>query len=297
MKLKNITAFLLIALALYNVCAPGASATIAPQTTGDCDLDDRVTVKDATMIQKYLVKSTSFTPLQEYASEVDGDNKVTIKDATMIQKKCAEIIEDFNVDSVFWTDAHANGFYADYNSGKATTGTPVTFTALVDGNGEPFRYEFFINEEKVTEISEENCFTHTFTETGTYRIGVKYYNRFDYVDYGHIYDYKVVEAISTSNLAVKAFYHNNNHTSLHEYVYDTEFTATAMGGSGNYEYAFYLDSKPVQDYSEKNTFLLKKFEDKGIYEITVYIRDLNTNEVVTENMTLKVNDPVVGGYF
>lgn len=294
MKLKNITAFLLIALALYNVCATSVSAAIAPQTTGDCDLDDRVTVKDATLIQKYLVKVTSFTPLQEYASEVDGDNKVTIKDATMIQKKCAEIIEDFNVDSVFWTDAHTNGFYADYNSGKATTGTPVTFTALVDGNGEPFRYEFFINEEKVTEISEENCFTHTFTETGTYRIGVKYYNRFDYVDYGYIYDYEVVEAISTSDLAVKAFYHSNNSTVLHEYVYDTEFTATAMGGSGNYEYRFLLDSKVVQDYSDKNTFLLEEFEDMGTYTLTVYIRDTKTNEIVSEIMTIEVLEPLPG---
>ncbi len=62
---------------------------------GDVDLDGNVNVKDATAIQKYLVKTISLNDKALIQANVNGDAKVNIKDATEIQKKVANIIESF----------------------------------------------------------------------------------------------------------------------------------------------------------------------------------------------------------
>ena len=56
---------------------------------GDIDLDGKVTVKDATLIQKYLSGNCELDYNQMLNADIDGDNAVTINDATLIQKKCA----------------------------------------------------------------------------------------------------------------------------------------------------------------------------------------------------------------
>ena len=56
---------------------------------GDIDLDGKVTVKDATLIQKYLSGNCEQDYNQMLNADIDGDNAVTINDATLIQKKCA----------------------------------------------------------------------------------------------------------------------------------------------------------------------------------------------------------------
>ena len=57
---------------------------------GDADLDNKVTVLDATAIQKKLA-SIEVTSFSEKAADVDADKKVTILDATYIQKYLASM--------------------------------------------------------------------------------------------------------------------------------------------------------------------------------------------------------------
>jgi alpha-amylase len=74
------------------------------QTTylyGDVNLDSSINVKDATMIQKYCVKSGSLNDIQLKASDVNNDNEVNVKDATMIQKYSVDTITSFPVGSTF----------------------------------------------------------------------------------------------------------------------------------------------------------------------------------------------------
>lgn len=62
---------------------------------GDVDGNEKVNIKDATLIQKNIAKLVTFDERQEYAADVNRDEKVNIKDATLIQKKIANLISDF----------------------------------------------------------------------------------------------------------------------------------------------------------------------------------------------------------
>lgn len=59
-------------------------------TLGDVDDDGRVTIKDATQIQRYLAEMIEFTPRELLAANVDSKDDVTINDVTAIQMIVAE---------------------------------------------------------------------------------------------------------------------------------------------------------------------------------------------------------------
>ncbi len=56
---------------------------------GDTDLDEVVTIKDATAIQKYLASLQLFVTQQKKNADMNSDGDVNIKDATAIQKNIA----------------------------------------------------------------------------------------------------------------------------------------------------------------------------------------------------------------
>ncbi|MED9970640.1 MAG: dockerin type I domain-containing protein [Ruminococcus sp.] len=57
---------------------------------GDVNNDGVLNIKDATLIQKYLAKSTQFSRLQALTADVNGDGTVNISDVTVIQKLIAK---------------------------------------------------------------------------------------------------------------------------------------------------------------------------------------------------------------
>ena len=62
--------------------------TTAPRLLGDADGDGRVTVMDATYIQKAIVELPDVPALEDLPldiCDVDGDGTISIKDATAIQ--------------------------------------------------------------------------------------------------------------------------------------------------------------------------------------------------------------------
>ena len=59
---------------------------------GDVDLDSKVTILDATHIQKRLAMIEPFDEAQEKSADYDMDQKVTVLDATRIQKRLANLV-------------------------------------------------------------------------------------------------------------------------------------------------------------------------------------------------------------
>lgn len=58
---------------------------------GDADLNGKLSIKDATGIQKHLAKIIALDEISITLSDVDGNDKCTIKDATCVQKHLAKI--------------------------------------------------------------------------------------------------------------------------------------------------------------------------------------------------------------
>lgn len=59
--------------------------------TNDIDLDNSVTVADATLLQKYVVGIATLTDDQKLLADCNGDGKIDVKDATYIQKTVVKL--------------------------------------------------------------------------------------------------------------------------------------------------------------------------------------------------------------
>lgn len=296
MKTKNYLLTLFFAVLFIFSGMLSTAATITPANPGDADLNYQINVKDATMIQKFLVDLVTPNGLQKAVSEVDGDGVVTIKDVTMVQKYCAGLIDSFVTDNVY-RDLHARALVADYDSGKAMTGLPVTFTVTANGFGRPFYYQFFVNDKAVTELTENNTYTCTFDEVGFYNVSVHVLSDYGITDRTFIHGYEVVAPYESDTLVIKSFYHDKSPHSLYEGCGKTTFTAQAMFGSGEYEYAFCLDGETVQDFSANNTFTIENFPDvepNATHILTLFVRDALTMDVISQDMILDIGDEIMG---
>jgi len=64
---------------------------------GDVDFSGSVTVKDATMVQKFCSGLESLSPLAKEVAKVTGMSSISVKDATAIQKMIAGVLTEFPV--------------------------------------------------------------------------------------------------------------------------------------------------------------------------------------------------------
>ncbi|WP_294466308.1 dockerin type I repeat-containing protein, partial [uncultured Ruminococcus sp.] len=62
---------------------------------GDVNNDGKVSVLDATEIQKYIAGLVTLSDSQLAAGDVNGDGNLTVTDATQIQKYIAGLITEF----------------------------------------------------------------------------------------------------------------------------------------------------------------------------------------------------------
>ncbi len=83
---------------------PTTTPTTAPVVTpaekvilGDADLNNQVSIKDATLIQKDLAKIVTLDEKATFAGDVDGNKTLSIKDVTYIQKHLAQMTIEFAV--------------------------------------------------------------------------------------------------------------------------------------------------------------------------------------------------------
>ena len=61
--------------------------TPSEKILGDVNKDGKLSIADATDIQKYAVGSIYFTPSKVSCGDVNGDGAINVLDATEIQKK------------------------------------------------------------------------------------------------------------------------------------------------------------------------------------------------------------------
>ena len=292
MKAKKLVAAVLSVLLIILMSALNVSAALWVWLGGDMDGDGEITVKEATMIQKHIANIIDFDKEQKVIADVDGDKNVTVKDATMIQKRCAGIIDSFPVERIPY-NTEIYSFNANYDSGRAMVGVPVEFMVLIY-NEVGITYKYFINGEAVGEPTSDDSFTCTFDEAGVYTIKVEASTVFGFKD-SATFDYVVVDAYVSDTVKVKAFYHDQTEITFDDgYSNSTVFTANAMFGSGEYEYAFYVDGERVQDFSEKCTYTHGRFKEKREYTLSVEVRDAVTGDIDSESMVILVEEPIMG---
>ncbi|MBQ8795761.1 MAG: starch-binding protein, partial [Clostridia bacterium] len=91
----------------FNTTAPTEEVTTAKPSVpvivpdkgilGDADDDEKVNIKDATLIQKHLAKITTLSEDAQFLSDVDANEILNIRDVTFIQKWIAKIKVDFAI--------------------------------------------------------------------------------------------------------------------------------------------------------------------------------------------------------
>ena len=69
---------------------------------GDADLDEKVTIKDATLIQKAVALLEELTQQQEYLADVNFSLDINVKDATLIQKYIALFDIEFPIGQILY---------------------------------------------------------------------------------------------------------------------------------------------------------------------------------------------------
>lgn len=271
------------------------SAMIRPIMTGNVDWNSKVDVNDVTLLQNALAGSAEIDKSQYYAGDVNFNGVTNVEDVTLIQLHIAGKYE-FERDSTNLEHIIRN-FCADYDSGKAMTGTPVTFTATMYSGVTPFSYEFLINGEVVQQKSESNTFTYTFDESGSYDVSVRCYNAIDRCVEETLHKYTVVDAYESEDPVIVGIHTDVDYIGYDEY--SLTISANAIFGTAPYQYKFTLDNGfLVQDYSESADFTIEMSELKkqgksleiGEHTVLVEVKDAD-GKTAQETFTFEVKEP------
>lgn len=303
--MKKIICILCVFALLFSICGATVSAVPAPGFAGYVDSDEAITVKDATLVQKYVAGIEELGFMRQCFADVDDDGRVTVKDATAIQKHVAKI------EKIIYKEIYpyitVESFYSDYASGKAMVGVPVTFKAEArswDELGGAVKYTFKINDEIIVSDTEVGEFTYTFTEAGEYIVRLIVKNNFSPYGDEKITQYiNVVEPYDSETPVIKTIYNTSHPCQLEvsgqvQYVEkNVTFAAEAIFGEGDYEYAFLLNGELLRDYSEDNTYTFETLPEvsETPYILTVRVKDSSTGDgFVSEDYELYVTWAIDG---
>ncbi len=94
MKNRLLSLLLIVMLVLGLVMGVSVS-TSAAQRYGDVDGDNKVTIRDALYIQRFLASIIGLDDAAQERGDVDADGKITIRDVSMIQRYLSGIIDSF----------------------------------------------------------------------------------------------------------------------------------------------------------------------------------------------------------
>ncbi|MBQ9743289.1 MAG: hypothetical protein IJV88_06445, partial [Ruminococcus sp.] len=122
-KAKRILSILLVVLMLFSMSIVATSAYTVPDgyavadkegndetgidgevygLIGDTDMNDKVNVRDATLIQKYAALLENLNDMQKVLADVNFDGKTNVKDATAIQKWVAYMEVDAPINHLIY---------------------------------------------------------------------------------------------------------------------------------------------------------------------------------------------------
>ncbi len=125
-KLVSILLAVMLVISMFMLSIPSVSATQTKSSDtcilGDADTDGRITIKDSTTIQLYLVDSITLDKKQMYIADCDGSEGVTIKDATITQMYITESDTTYPTNK----DGYSIGDIFVYEEPTEPTTTPTT---------------------------------------------------------------------------------------------------------------------------------------------------------------------------
>jgi len=91
---KKLISIILAVLTFLSITITAHCSSAQSYKTGDVDLDNHITVVDATYIQLHISEFVTLTAEQLTVSDTDFDKKITVVDATTIQRYLAKIISE-----------------------------------------------------------------------------------------------------------------------------------------------------------------------------------------------------------
>ena len=104
--MKKFISILLVFTLIFSMLSLTISSVSATETKssdtcilGDADADGKITVKDSTMIQLYLVEIITLDEKQQYIANCDGSDGVQISDATTIQMYLADMETEYKANA------------------------------------------------------------------------------------------------------------------------------------------------------------------------------------------------------
>jgi len=187
----------------------------------------------------------------------------------------------------------------------------ITFTATATGGSGYYDYRFLVRGPetgnvwvRVQDYSSNNTWDWTVdaSDQGLTSVYVYIKDKYTAEIVSGLYDFTVL--IYYGPLTFGSLTHNSMNPLVvkpSDPPQAITFTATATGGSGQYDYRFLLRGPEtgnvwlrVQDYSSDKTWdWTVDASDNGLTSVYVYIKDRNTSEVVGGLYDFTVTDPIV----
>ncbi|MBQ6625893.1 MAG: dockerin type I repeat-containing protein [Ruminococcus sp.] len=297
-KHVRILSALMVVLLSLSIFSIGASAARAPIRYGDVFddnpddpfTDSKINIMDATYVQRAVAFLYSIEETRVEAADVDSDASITVIDATIIQQFVAHIITEFPAGYSYHYDKELIGITPDFMSGKAQTGTVITFTVNGYAHPGPSKTDFTINGEGVAPIDENGRkYAYVFDTPGVYTISVSMEDKWGVSAGSYSMEYEVVAKTEEAKLDIK----NITYGPAHSISPVFEIEVSNAVGECTFDYRIYerftQDSdKPVLVKEKLNTTEnyvstpYDEFEYGKQYVLHVTVTDSEGNKAQTE---------------
>lgn len=231
-SIKRVICLLLTAvISLHVFLSADAADTPRQYYYGDVDLDNSVTIFDATAIQRNLASIKDFSELQTLLGDVDDDFVVSIFDVTAIQRRLAEmdngfmrtVLQPWQVSIDGLTRLSALG---SLREGRSYTGERIIFHISAAYHIlSPDRFTVYVDDALVQDRSTSTAFEYTFDTVGTHHITIHGYDIF-----GSTAAYSTTQTVVEPTTPV-----------ITDLTYDPDdksVEVTAIGGAAPYEYQY-----------------------------------------------------------
>lgn len=144
-KFKKALSIVMALSMLASVAAIGAfSASATDEVTGcsgyigDTDLSGKISVKDATSIQKYAANMTQLEKSNKIFADVNNDSKINVKDASSIQKYLAKVGDNPNfVGTAYDVEGDNYEYWTEGIRSVSETRNGYATVRVTDTNGDP----------------------------------------------------------------------------------------------------------------------------------------------------------------